>query len=242
MSDAATPPSSALPDRIAKRIALMRAEVEAIVATANAYRTTVLPDRISFEIRSAVLGRDILSDYERAQSVSFITRCEHFPLDVKVRLVTDTQGNWYIGNLWDLRQALNDFRPVIQNQSDSVFYQNMHNTWSKMLRQQDPSEGTAIRVHDRERNDVTDVYAAWLGERIRALRHIVTALDYGYLYNGFLQHSDPQLSKRLFDDYVSGELNWLLWKHVRPLGVIASLLEPYNRLMRVLTFPSLGAL
>jgi hypothetical protein len=110
MSDAATPPSSALPDRIAKRITQMRAEVGAIVATANAYRTTVLPDRISFEIRSSVLGRDILSDYERAQSVSFITRYEHFPLDVKARLVTDTLGNWYIGNLWDLRQALNDSR------------------------------------------------------------------------------------------------------------------------------------
>jgi hypothetical protein len=242
MSDAATPPSSALPDRIAKRITEMRAEVGAIVATANARRTTVLPDRISFEIRSSVLGRDILSDYERAQSVSFITRYEHFPLDVKARLITDTQGNWYIGNLWDLRQALNDFRPVIQNQSDSVFYQKMHNTWSKMLRQQDPSKGTSIRVHDRDRNDVTDVYAAWLGERNRALRHIVSALDYGYLYNGFLQHSDPELSKRLFDDYVSGELNWLLWKHVMPLGVIASLIEPYHQLMRILTFPSLGAL
>jgi hypothetical protein len=96
MSEAATPPSSALPDRIAKRITEMRAEVGAIVATANAFRTTVLPDRISFEIRSSVLGRDILSDYERAQSVSFITRYEHFPLDVKARLVTDAQGNWYI--------------------------------------------------------------------------------------------------------------------------------------------------
>ncbi len=100
----------------------MRAEVEAIVATANGLRTIVLPDLISFDIRSSVLDRDILSDYERAQSVSFVTRYEHFPLDVKARLVTDTQGNWHIGNLWDLRQSLNDFRPVIQNQSDSVFY------------------------------------------------------------------------------------------------------------------------
>ncbi len=111
-----------------------------------------------------------------------------------------------------------------------------------MLRQPDPSKGTVIRVRKRDGDDVTGIYATWLGERNRAVRHIITALDYGYLYNGFLQHSNPQLSKRLFDDYVSGELNWLLWKHVMPLGVIFSLLEPYYRLMRVLTFPSLGAL
>lgn len=231
-----------LPDRIAKRITEMRAEVEAIIATASGCWTALLPDLISFQIRSSVQDRDILSVHERAQSVSFVTRYEHFPVNVQAQLVTDTQGNWHIGNLWDLRQALNDFRPVIQNRNDSVYYQNMHNTWFKMLRQPDPSKGTAIRVMDRERNDVTDVYAAWLGERNRAVRDIVNALDYAYLYNGFLQHSEPKLSKRLFDDYVSGELNWLLWKHVMPLGVITSLLEPYYQLMRLLTFPSLGAL
>ena len=117
----------------------------------------------------------------------------------------------------------------------------MHNTWFKMLRQPDPSKGTVIRVRKRDGDDVTGIYATWLGERNRAVRHIITALDYGYLYNGFLQHSNPQLSKRLFDDYVSGELNWLLWKHVMPLGVIFS---PFGALLSAYArshFPQLGS-
>jgi hypothetical protein len=241
MSDAPSSPTG-LPDRIQQRFAEMQQEINGILAAAYAYRTTVLPDRIAFSIQGAVLDRDILSDYERAQSVSFITRYEHLPTTLEARLAEDAKGAWHIRNLWDLRQALNDYRPIIQNQSDSVFYQNVHNTWFRMLRQQDASKGTMLRVLDVNREDITGVYSPWLAETNKAIRHIISALDYGYLYNGYLQHSDEQLSKRLFTDYTSGELNWLLWKHVMPLGAIKALLVPYHQLMRVLTFPSLGPL
>ncbi|MEQ1947340.1 MAG: hypothetical protein ABL995_09125 [Bryobacteraceae bacterium] len=241
MLDAAPFPPE-LPERIASRLGAMKVEINTILQDANRLLTTRLPEKIAFEIRSAVVNRDILSDYERAQSVSFITRYEHFPADLGVHLGKDEKDNWYIRNLWDLRQALNDFRPVIFNQSDSVFYQNIHNTWFKMLREKDHSKGTLIRVLATSETDATDTYALWLGERNKALRHIISSLDYGYLYNGYLQHSDTELSKRLFDDYTSGELNWLLWKHVLPLGHINSLLLPYHQMMRVLTFPRLGPL
>lgn len=203
---------------------------------------TEIPERIAFRYGSAVLGRDILSDYERAQSVSFVTRFDHFPTNLVTHFTNDNRNNWRIGNLWDLRQALNDFRSVIQNQSDSVHYQNVHNTWSKALRQTDKSKGTMVRVLDVEHRDVTEAYAKRLGERNQAIRHLISAFDYDYLYNGFLQHSDPKFSKRLFHDYISGEINYLLWKHVLPLGALAGLLRPYYILMRSLTFPSLGPL
>jgi hypothetical protein len=241
MQDASAAPA-VLPERIANRFKALALEVETVTSAANRELTTRIPDLISFRFENSALDQDILSDYVRAQSVSFVARFEHLPADVQTRLIADDRDQWRIGNLWDLRQALNDFRPIIQNQSDSVYYQNVHNTWARLLRATDKSKGTVVRVFDSNRHDVTDIYSKWLGERNRAIRLIISGLDYGYLYNGFLQHSDPELSERLFNDYVSGELNYLLWKHVLPLGALVSLLQPYHQLMRCLTFPSLGPL
>ena len=67
-------------------------------------------------------------------------------------------------------------------------------------------------------------------------------LEFAYLYNGVLQHSDPNYTKRFLADYTTGQLNYLLWKHVRVLGFIKTLLKPYHTMMRVLTFPALGGL
>ena len=226
----------ALPERIASRFRVIASEVQKVVDEANQKIVTEIPERIAFRYESAVLDRDILSDYERAQSVSFVTRFDHFPANLETHFTTDDRNNWRIANLWDLRQALNDFRSIIQNQSDSVHYQNVHNTWYKALRQTDKSKGTVVRVLDVEQHDVTDAYAKRLGERNQAIRHLISAFEYDYLYNGFLQHSDPKFSKRLFQDYMSGEINYLLWKHVLPLGILTGLLRPYYMLMRSLTF------
>jgi hypothetical protein len=167
-----------------------------VVDEANQKMVTTIPEIIAFRYESAVLNRDILSDYERAQSVSFITRFDHFPATLETHFTVDDKGKWWIANLWDLRQALNDFRSVIQNQSDSVHYQNVHNTWYKALRQTDKSKETRVRVLDTQNHDLTDAYAKRLGERVQAIRYLIDAFDYDSLYNGFLQHSDPKVSKK----------------------------------------------
>jgi hypothetical protein len=145
MSDETTA-SPAMPERITSRFEAITAEVQKVIDEANQKLVTKIPQRVAFRYESAVLNRDILSDYERAQSVSFVTRFDHFPDDLHTRIVVDDHNNWWIANLWDLRQALNDFRSVIQNQSDSIYYQNVHNTWFQTLRQKDKSKGTMVRV------------------------------------------------------------------------------------------------
>jgi hypothetical protein len=71
---------------------------------------------------------------------------------------------------------------------------------------------------------------------------LVDQFDYDYLYNGVLQHSDASYSERLLADYTSGELNYILVKHVLPLGTVHKWLEPWYRLAVALTFPKLGPL
>ncbi len=231
---------TALPEPIRERVLRLQDEVDQIVSRAQLLLTAQLPGPVSFRFVNAA-PRDVLTPYERAQSISFVTRYEHLPSEYTVEVV-EYEGQFYIGNMAFLRHALNEFRPLIQNQSDSVYYQNIHRVWYSMLTLDDPSQGTTIRVSDTDKRDVTPTYIRWLSEHNEAITFVLRPLDYGYLYNGILQHSDTVYSPRLLQDYTSGEFNYILWKHVLVLAFIRQMLLPYYRLIRILTFPRLGPL
>lgn len=225
-----------IPQRIQDRLRDLDREIRTIFARAESKFVTQIPTRLAFKMSSALSTGSLITPDERAQSISFVTRYEHLPDNIKVH-ITESDGHWHIRNLWVLRHVLNDFRPIIQNQKDSVYYAKVHSTWSRMLQRTNPAQGLVVRVFDEAGNDTTEIYSKWLKENKRAITAILDGLEFGYLYNGILQHSDASQSTRFLTDYASGELNYLLWKHVRVLGFLKSLLGPYHRMMNVLTFP-----
>jgi len=228
-----------LPEPLRARLAAVDAEVNEIIERFTADLKTALPP-VSLQFKYSAEG-DLLSVEERAQSVSFVARYEQIPVTINAQLV-ETAGAWHIENVATLGHVLSDFRPFIQNKRDSVHFQNMHNVWYRMLLRQDAGEGMVIRAWDAQQNDITPLFRAWVGERNRAMKHLLGALEYDYLFNGVLQHSDARYADRFWSDYTSGELNYVLWKHVRPLGLIKDLLLPYYTMARALTFPSRGPL
>ncbi len=230
-----------LPDRIRQKLEGLQQDVDDIWAKAKLKFKTEIPRRIAFDYTSSAPG-DIIRPYQRAQSVSFVTRYEHLPEDVKIYLGKSQDEQWTISNFWVLRHVLNDYRPIIQNQNDSVFYTRLHSSWYPALIRKNPAEGLVVRALDEHGKDFTPDFAKYLTENKEAITVVLDQLEFGYLYNGILQHSDEGFSKRYLDDYTSGELNYIMWKHLRVLGFIKSLLEPYYRLMVNLTFPSLGPL
>jgi hypothetical protein len=232
--------SSNLPDRIRQRLARLQTEIDQIISSAEAILTTKLPDPVQFEFVNSA-PRDVLTEYERAQSISFISRFDHLPSDYTVEIV-EKNGQYYISNMPYLRHALNEFRPLIQNERDSVYYQKLHGVWIAMLKLDDPAKGTTIRVFQRDRQDVTATFIRWLNERNKAITLALRPLDYGYLYNGILQHSDAAYSERFSRDYASGELNYILWKHMHILGFMREMLRAYYFVIRSLTAPRLGPL
>ena len=187
---------SKIPDRIQKRLADLQSEIDEIVATARCKFLTEAPQRIGFTFSGSAKTGDLMSEYERAQSVAFVTRYDNLPEDMKTHLV-EHEGRWMISNLWVLRHVLNDFRPLIHNQHDAVHYNHVHRTWFKMLQRADYKDGIMIRVRDENERDITTVYSQSLVENKQAISAVVNRLDFGYLYNGVLQHSDP--SNRRFD-------------------------------------------
>lgn len=229
-----------LPDPIQRKLQALQEKVDQIISEATALITTQLPGKVEFRFENPTPG-EVLTPYERAQSVSFITRYQHLPSDYTVQ-ITEHQGAYYIGNLDFLRHALNDFRPLIMHRSDSVYYQEIHRVWFAMLTRDDPTKGTTIRALSERDEDVTRIYTAWLSEHNRATTYVLRPLDFDYIYNGILHHSGQDYSTRFLRDYTSGEFNYILWKHVHILSFIRELLQPYYQLMHFLTFLRLGPL
>lgn len=232
--------SAKLPERIQNRLQILQREIDQIICGAEELLKTQLPNPIQFQFENSA-PRDVLTDYERAQSISFLTRFDHLPLDYTVKIVK-RDGVCFIANMDFLRHALNEFRPLIQNERDSVYYQRIHAVWYAMLTLDDPKEGTTIRVFGKAKNDVTPIFTRWLSERNKAISYVLRPLDYKYLYNGILQHSDASFSQRFLQDYTSGEIHYVLWKHVHFLQFIRAMLGSYYQLLTFLTAPRLGPL
>jgi len=232
---------SSLPEHIQVKLASLDEETERIMQASWGELTTTLPPKLKFRIENSAPVRELLTPYEQAQAVSFITRYEQLPTDYTVGLAQ--VGNVYhLADFPFLRYVLNEFRPLIMNKSDSVYYRNVNALCQKMLRRGDAEEGTIIRALADQDADVTPAYSACLGEHTKAIAEALSHLDFDYLYNGILQHSDEAFSSRFVKDYTSGELNYILWKHVHILSFIQELLAPYHKLLNFLAFPKLGPL
>jgi hypothetical protein len=143
-----------IPRRIRDRLQAIDREIESLMAKAESRFLTEVPRRISFDMSSTTTTGDFITAYERAQSVSFVTRYENLPENVTLHLV-EQDGDWYMQDLWVLRHVLNDFRPIIQNQKDAVYYAQIHRAWNQMLRRTDPTEGMIVKVLDETSQDIT---------------------------------------------------------------------------------------
>lgn len=226
-----------VPEPIRARVRTMLEEIDSIYTGAMAKFGTVVPNEVTF----TTLGGLMTTDQE-AQTVSFVIRFGHLREEMQVG-VDLVNGEWHITNLWEMRHMLNDVRPIIQNQKDCTFYTKINGTIQQFLKRVDPTDGLCVRVfEDGSTNDVTAAYALYLGESKKAVAAILGGLDYAYLYNGILQHSDTDLSLRLISDYTSGELNYILLKHVRVLGQLHHWLTPYYDVLNSLSRPKLGSL
>jgi len=229
-----------LPQKVQRELKKVNREVDQVILNTFPESPFTPEDRIAFHF-SGVSSNDVLTDNERAQSISFIIHFENLPSDYPVKFQV-TDGKCHISNIGNLRAALNEFRPLLQNQKDLIHYQRVHNDWCKMLRRTNPQEGTCIRVIDIMNNDVTQKYIAHLNAHRQAISVTLGKLEFGFLYNGILQHSDKKYSKRFLDEYTSGKLDYVLLKHYYTLPYFRDCLSPYYDLLKMLTSPQRGHL
>lgn len=231
-----------IPDEINKKLESTMAEAKSLINQAAAEQKTSFSGSFQLSYRHSVLDApDILSEFERAQSISFISRYENFPEFKGVRILKH-KGKFYLDNIDYIRHILNEYRSIILNQSDSVYYGNIHSFCYGRLKNQDPTKGLSITVYNEKREDITEVFLQIIGERNKSIQTIISKLEFDYIYNGILQHSDRRYSQRFHDEYNSGKLNYIFIKHAMPLDFIKESLHLHYRILNQLTRPKLGPL
>jgi hypothetical protein len=225
------------PTVIQDRFRAMRTEADDIYDAALRCFATAVPLDPEVRITGDTSRIDLA---ERAQALGFVVRFNHFrDEDMSVRFAND----WSIENLWELRQILNDLRPIIQNQSDSTYYTKINTTLQRRIRDTTPADGVRFEIYDRSSgNEISADYATYLWETTRAITTTLGRLECDYLFNGILQHSEPRHSARLLSDYASGEFNYILWKHALVVGQVQERLATYYDVLKELNFPPLGPL
>jgi hypothetical protein len=128
------------------------------------------------------------------------------------------------------------------NQKDSSYYDAVHKTVRQKMLNTNPNADLQIIVNHETDGDISTKFAAILKERIKSIRKVIELSDFDYIYNGFLQHSDPRFTKRFRNEYTSGELNYVFIKNLMLLLYLKEALGWHHVILGTLTFPKLGPL
>ena len=233
-----------LPLKIQEKLNALDRDVKKIVSCSHSCLKTRIDSQLSL-LYSGQGTRNILTEYERAQAICFSIKYQSLPsFNNRLAIEQHTQGKFFPKNIDSIRHILNEYRPLIQNQNDSVYYSKIHSFCLKKLStlELDSHQDLKIRVIDSAGSDLTLSLTKGLNERKKAIEKVLAQCEFHYLYNGVLQHSDKKYSERFWEDYTSGNLHYLFIKHAKILTYIRDLLEWHYFIFENLTFPSMGSL
>jgi len=229
-----------LPEPIKSKLYDTKSEVDRIINEADAVQKTKFTGKISFSYEQSA-PMDILTPFERAQSVCFISRYEHLPVLGGLEIF-EHDSKFFLKNISFIRHILNEYRSIIFNQKDSVYFGKIHKFCHEKLMNRNPSEGLSITVIHKKDGDITRFFVKFLGEKNKSIKIILQKSEFGYIYNGILQHSDHIYTERFWNEYNTGKLNYVFVKHAALLGYIKSYLYWHYTILNQLAFARLGPL
>lgn len=150
--------------------------------------------------------------------------------DIPNPRVTDRSGKLMIDNLYLFKSALNDMRTMIFNNDDSIYFNKIHATILKWLKNDDHSTGQQLRVNDENGNDITAHFIDVLNSGHKILNKLIKSSDLSFLYNAVLQHTDTEDSNRFIDEYSNGTIQYTIIKCYQLCPVFINMLY-YHRLI-----------
>ena len=213
-----------VPDHVQAKLKKMLAEVEEIRVEAYALLSPPAEGKVSFTVRNSAVFQDLLTDQERGQIACFVAKLENM-VEFHPRIRVEGQI-CRLENFALAVHVLSELRPIIQNESDAVYFRNVANTFRRKLALKDPSRGTTVTAQRENGEDVTETFINMINGCVKALELLIKRSDFDYLYNGFLQHSDERFSKRFSQDWHSGSFNYVLMKNAVLCALVCDLLRP----------------
>lgn len=227
-------------DQIDARFKEMNSELDALFREASNLVTEKVIGPLRFKYATSA-PKPLLDEYERAQSLCFVTKYDALP-EVEEVDVVEHKGKFYPNNIDFFRHLLNEYRPIIQNESDSTHFNRINSLCKKFLANKDEAVGLCLTVTSSGGEDVTDQYKRVIDQRAKSIRFLLKHSEFDYLYNGILQHADHRHTKRYIHEYTSGELHYVFFKHATMCGFIKEQLASHHYLMKNISGVGMGPL
>ncbi len=228
------------PQKIQDKIDKVNKDVKYRLEVAHRHIEMNLEGEVSF--RYEISGpRDVLTEHERAQSICFVTRYDALPEFTAVQ-ISKNNDEYYASNFSEMRAVLNEYRSIIQNKKDSIYYNRIHKFVRDKLLNEDHSKDLSIVAIHKNDGDITKDFCKYLDQHAKAIKSLLRYSEFSYIYNGILQHSDQATSHRFLEEYASGKINYVFMYHALIASNIKSLLRWHYKLFNTLTFPKLGPL
>jgi hypothetical protein len=215
-----------IPGSLLKRFDQLNRELEDVLTGAEAIVKNPFSERVSFHVINSA-PQDFVTDSERSALHSFILKCKSVP-DFDHPQLLWTGKDFQLGNIDLAKHVITDWRPIIFNQTDAIYFTRIHNLIAHMMSQTDHSKGTKITVYAEKEKDVTSELLTFLGQCRDSVQYVIGKSDLDYLYNGVLQHSDVRFHERYTKEVHSGELNYVFLKNAKFMNWVKRSLTPYS--------------
>jgi hypothetical protein len=229
-----------IPEEISIKLAENEAKAIAIIESGEKLLNNFSTESIDLTYTISA-PTDVLTQEERAQSMVFVFRFDHLP-EILEFTVAEHRGSYYINEIDAIRAALNEYRTIFYNQNDAIYYRKIGNLYRTKLVNRDPSKGLSITARNKEGTDVTSEYVSYLDSTQKAIKAIIKASDFDYIFNGVLQHSDKAHSRKMIEHYTNGSMNYILLKNLTLARSIKTLLFEYYKVVKAMHFPRMGGL
>lgn len=231
-------------DRIKAKFENIQKELTQVVDEARKLIKVQIDSRLRMSIRNAANNQDIITGDDRSRYTHFAAKYQELPEIITIDLI-EKSGSYSVRNLDFAKHVLNEFRPIVWNKKDPIYYARLYESFDTKIILKDPTVGTVLSIMSNDNEDITESFNKYLENHRDAIAFILKnrKQDLDYLYNGVLQHSDKRFGARLGKDFYSGDLNYLLIKNALALGPVKKLLLPFYNVTKIL-FPNfqLGSL
>lgn len=158
-----------LPESVQSKLNYVFNKVGRLSMRALELQTTEIGN-VRFTFRHSALG-DVLTDDERFQQTCFVTRYETLPV-LNVIDIEHHNGKFYFKNFKFMRQLLNEYRTIILNEKDSIYYKKIHHFCFKSMSNSDPKQGLSIQVRNEDNEDTTSSFLKFMGDQNKSIKKI----------------------------------------------------------------------
>ncbi len=218
--------SKKFPRRILEKLKTTALETDALIKVAVKDHTKYLNESFRFQIRNSA-PQDILTDSERAAFHAFLAKIRSIP-DFPSPSIVEKGDEYFLGNEGLAKHIITEFRPIIYNQNDPIYFGRIQGIIFQMLNRKSPVQGTKITVEGVSGSDITELFKKEFAACRAVIDKAITLMDLDYLFNGVLQHADQRFSERYSEDLRTGNLQYLYLKHATILTYLKHYLKPFE--------------